>query len=309
MTAEVGLLIGFFLFMLVAVSAAGYIFVLRPSDAVAREGEIPAALAGPEAAQTSTKGLLIRTFRLLGEAMPGASNDSNPLRKRLAAAGYRWPTAVPIFHGIKLASALLVGVVIAWVALALQNDLWSGLLPFFCGFGFGYMMPERVLDRIATSRRDRLRRALPAAMDLMILSIEAGQALDQAVVDASRGLKVTFPDLADELTLMHLELRASNSRSEAIRNFAERNNDLELRKLANLLLDTDRFGTSLGPALRTHAKYLRIRFRQKAQERARKIGVKLVFPVFFLIFPSVILVTLGPAVILITTQMKTLLGP
>ena len=87
-----------------------------------------------------------------------------------------------------------------------------------------------------------------------------------------------------------------------------RNQDSELRKLANLLVDSDRFGVSIGPALRTHAKYLRTRFRQQAQEKARKVGVKLIFPVFFLIFPSVILVTLGPAVILLFTQMKALMA-
>jgi len=107
---------------------------------------------------------------------------------------------------------------------------------------------------------------------------------------------------------LHLELKANTSRAEALRNFSVRSNDMELRKFANLLIDTDRFGTSVGPALKTHARYLRIRFRQIAQEKARKVGVKLIFPVFFLIFPSVILVTLGPALILLYAQMKNLMG-
>jgi tight adherence protein C len=107
---------------------------------------------------------------------------------------------------------------------------------------------------------------------------------------------------------LQLELKATTTRQEALRNFATRCQDMEMRKFANLLIDTDRFGTSLGPALKTHARYLRVRFRQLAQERARKVGVKLIFPVFFLIFPSVILVTLGPAVILLFTQMKSILG-
>jgi tight adherence protein C len=106
-----------------------------------------------------------------------------------------------------------------------------------------------------------------------------------------------------------MELRANPSRLEALQNFAARGRDIELRKFTNLLVDTDRFGTSLGPALRTHGRYLRTRFRQNAQERARKVGVKLIFPVFFLIFPSVILVTLGPAVILLYGQLQALVGP
>ena len=121
-------------------------------------------------------------------------------------------------------------------------------------------------------------------------------------------MRVTHPELASEFTQLQLELKATPSRQEALKNFASRCQDLEMRKFANLLIDTDRFGTTLGPALKTHARYLRIRFRQIAQEKARKVGVKLIFPVFFLIFPSVILVTLGPAVILLFTQMHDLLG-
>jgi tight adherence protein C len=186
-------------------------------------------------------------------------------------------------------------------------DLLQMILPAICGIGFGFLLPDRVLDRLARNRVDRLRRGLPAALDLMVLAIEAGQGLDAAILDTSRGLRATHPDLAAEFTQLQLELRANTTRAEALRNFAERSKDMELRKFANLLIDTDRFGTSLGPALKTHARYLRIRFRQIAQERARKVGVKLIFPVFFLIFPSVILVTLGPAVILIFTQMQHML--
>jgi tight adherence protein C len=164
------------------------------------------------------------------------------------------------------------------------------------------------LDRMGAARVGRLRRALPAALDLLVLAVEAGQGLDAAILDTGRGLRSTHPELASEFTLLHLELKANASRSDALRNFATRSHDMELRKFTNLLIDTDRFGTSVGPALKTHARYLRIRFRQIAQEKARKVGIKLIFPVFFLIFPSVILVTLGPALILLFTQMKTIMG-
>ncbi|MEI9814013.1 MAG: type II secretion system F family protein [Acidobacteriota bacterium] len=114
--------------------------------------------------------------------------------------------------------------------------------------------------------------------------------------------------MASEFNQLHLELRAEASREDALRNFAARTQDQEIRKFAALMLDTDRFGSSLGPALRSHSRYLRTRFRQSAQVRARKVAVKLIFPVFFLIFPSVILVTLGPAAILIFQQMANLVG-
>jgi tight adherence protein C len=201
----------------------------------------------------------------------------------------------------------MLGTAGVWAAVTFSNSSFP-LLPFGAGAGFGFMLPDRVLERLARRRVERLRRGLPAALDLMVLAIEAGQGLDAAILDTSRGLRVAHPDLAAEFTQLQLELRANATRTDALRNFVDRSKDMELRKFANLLIDTDRFGTSLGPALKTHSRYLRIRFRQLAQEKARKVGVKLIFPVFFLIFPSVILVTLGPAVILIFTQMKNLLS-
>lgn len=297
------LLLGFFFFMLAAVSMVGYVFVLRPSRA---DGTGTAAPGQPQ--MPTAQAAVADVFRLIGEAVPGSKGQASSARLELIAAGYRWSSATSIFMGIKCASAVMLGVAGAWAALTFRSNASDALLPAICGIGFGYLLPDRVLEKMARRRVDRLRRALPAALDLLVLGIEAGQGLDAAILDTSRGLRATHPDLATEFTQLHLELKADTTRADALKTFAARGRDLELRKFANLLIDTDRFGASLGPALKTHARYLRIRFRQIAQEKARKVGVKLIFPVFFLIFPSVILVTLGPAVILIFTQMKNLLG-
>ncbi|HLX42676.1 MAG TPA: type II secretion system F family protein [Bryobacteraceae bacterium] len=300
------LLITFFLFTLGAVGVAGYVFVLRPSRVEGTDGEIPPVVRG-QREMPMAQAAVVDMFRLIGEAVPGAEGQAAGARQKLIAAGYRWPSAVSIFLGIKSASAVMLAAACAWAALTFGSETGVAI-PIICGLGFGYMLPDRILDRLARRRVERLRRALPAALDLLVLAVEAGQGLDAAILDTSRGLRVTHPDLAAEFTQLHLELKANTTRAEALKNFADRSHDLELRKFANLLIDTDRFGTSLGPALKTHSRYLRIRFRQVAQEKARKVGVKLIFPVFFLIFPSVILVTLGPAVILIFGQMKNLLG-
>jgi tight adherence protein C len=303
-----GLLIGLFLFVLAAVTGAGYVFVLRPSRTEGPEVEIPGPITLGQRELPAAQAAAVDIFRQLGEAIPGPAHKAAELRLQLAAAGYRWPSAVSIFLGIKAASALMIGAACAWASMIGQADVGAAGLAAICGLGFGYLIPDRVLDRLAARRVARLRRGLPAALDLLVLGIEAGQALDAAILDTSRGLRVSYPDLASEFTLLQLELKANTARSDALKNFAERCRDIELRKFAHLLIDTDRFGTSLGPALKTHARYLRIRFRQSAQEKARKVAVKLIFPVFFLIFPSVILVTLGPAVILLMTQMKSLIG-
>jgi tight adherence protein C len=297
----------FFLFTLVAVSAAGYVFVLRPARANAAEVQIPAPLGQSQTDLPIAQAAVLEMFRLIGEAMPGWKGQAETARALLMAAGYRWPSAVSVFLGIKFGAALMLASAGAWAAVTFQTESAMPLLSAAGGLGFGYMLPDRILERLANRRVQRLRRALPASLDLMVLAVEAGQSLDTGILEAGRGLRTTHPELASEFTQLHLELRANPSRIEALQNFAGRGRDLELRKFVSLLIDTDRFGASLGPALRTHARYLRTRFRQASQERARKIGVKLIFPVFFLIFPSVILVTLGPAIILLFTQMRSLL--
>ena len=302
-----GLLAGLFLFVLAAVSAAGYVFVLRPSKTEGASIEIPQAISLNQRDLPAAQAAFVDAFRLLGESLPLPGNRED-LRRQLVMAGYRWPAAVAIFLGIKAATAVLFGVAAGWGAVVNRPEPIAVVLGTICGLGFGYLIPDRVLEKLGAARVGKLRRALPAALDLLVLAIEAGQGLDAAILDTSRGLRATHPELASEFTQLHLELKANTSRADALRNFAARSNDMELRKFANLLIDTDRFGTSVGPALKTHARYLRIRFRQIAQEKARKVGVKLIFPVFFLIFPSVILVTLGPALILLFTQMKSLMG-
>jgi tight adherence protein C len=302
-----GILIAFFLFTLAGVSAAGYALVLKPREAApAAEAAAPLVLSQPDlpAAQAA----VLDVFRRIGELVPRGLAQRGNIRRLLLSAGFRWPSAVSTFLGIKAAAAIALGIGGAWAALTFGDGGANLFLPSLCGLGFGFLLPDRILERMARNRGARMRRALPAALDLMTLAIEAGQSLDTAILETSRGLRHSHPDLAAEFTQLQLELRAEASRVDALRNFASRTGDGELRKFAALLMDTDRFGSTLGPALRTHTHYLRTRFRQSAQERARKVAVKLIFPVFFLIFPSVVLVTLGPAAILLMTQMRSLLG-
>ena len=305
--SETTLLLAFFATVLGGVVLGGYVFVLRPSEGRQESAPLAADLAAP--ARGGWFGnFFIDMFRRMGEVIPQAREGHGDLQDRLSQVGYRFPSALSVFYGVKCAAALLAAVTAAFAAALMHTDPGAMVLPMLCGAGFGFKLPDIVLGRLANARRAKLRRGLPAALDLMVLGIEAGQAMDQAILDTSRGLQNTHPELSHEFTRLHLELRASNSRQDALRAFGDRNGEPELRKVGALLIDTDRFGTSLGPALRTHARYLRIRFRQMAQEKARKVGVKLIFPVFFLIFPSVILVTLGPAVILIMSSLKKMMN-
>jgi tight adherence protein C len=288
------LLAALFFTVMVAVTAAGYWLM-------ARTASLGASASAPTPSGAALPTTWAETLQWMGELAPVTSRDGDALRRRLVAAGYRSPPAITRFRGLRLVG--VVSVALLGLTIGLFSG-GSGLIAAICGAGVAYLLPDRILDIVVRRRQRRLRSGLPAALDLLVLSVEAGQAIDTALLETSRGLRATFPDLSAELHILSMELRTAASRAESLRAFADRNGEPELRKLANLFVDTDRFGTSLAPALRNHARYLRIRLRQQAQEAARKVGVKLIFPVFFLIFPSVILVTLGPAVMLIMTQLK-----
>jgi tight adherence protein C len=293
---------GFFAFVLTGVLVACYAYQrLTEHRGVEGPGEPP----GPR--PVNSPSAVANLFQSIGENFPASKNEKNPYRMRLASAGYRWPAALPIFYGIKCGSALFFAGLAGIAALVYRGEPSLTPIPMICGLGLGFLLPDRVLNSRVRARARRLRSAIPPALDLMVLAMEAGQSLDQALADASRGLKRNYPDLSAELAQLYLELRTGGSRADSFRSLAARTNEPELRKLSNLMIDSDRYGVSVGPALRSHAKALRTRFRQQAQERARKVGVKLIFPVFFLIFPSVLLVTLGPACIMMYQQLNSLL--
>ncbi|MGH9674453.1 MAG: type II secretion system F family protein [Bryobacteraceae bacterium] len=287
-------LTGFFMFVALAVVAAGLLWSrLHPASA---EGSLGGGF--------SMRQWLLKLLVKAGEKIPATQRDPASERKQLFQAGYRGPQSIAFWRGTRWVVAGGLAVVALAVAAVVQGSLSESLLPMLCAGGFGYLLPQRILEWRTKARRQRIRSAVPSAVDLLVLATEAGQPLDQSMYDTAHSLAAIYPDLSSEFMFCQLEMRAGKSRAESLRHLAERSSEPELARLANLLLDGERFGTSLGPALRSHARFLRTRMRHKAQEAARKLGVKLVFPVFFLIFPSVLLVTLGPAYL----QMRAFLG-
>jgi tight adherence protein C len=161
----------------------------------------------------------------------------------------------------------------------------------------GYFLPGLVLDRIISKRREKIRFALPDALDLLVICAEAGCGLDQSLVTVSRELVVAHPVLCEELNILNLESLAGKTRQDALRNFATRTGEEEVQRLVALLVQTDRFGTSVSEALRTQSDAMRVHRRQQAEERAGKIGVKLVFPIFFFCLPSLFIIAAGPGML------------
>lgn len=293
------LVAAFFAFVMLAVSAGALLYQRWQNEPAPAGGPAATALAGgggEDAGGSPLEALLAA----LGKGLSHRKDDD--LRRQLFRAGYRAPSALAMFHGAQIMSAVGVAIILAWSSVFAHGG--SILLPIVCGLGFGFLAPKRYLDYRVRKRAMLLRSALPPALDLIVLALEAGQTLDQAMQESARSLRRVYPDLASEFTFCSLEMRAGTPRAESLRRMGERCGEEEIRKLISVLIDGERFGQSLGPALRSHAHYLRTRMRQRAQEAARKLSVKLVLPVFFLIFPSVLVVTLAPAYI----QLKVFLG-
>jgi tight adherence protein C len=161
----------------------------------------------------------------------------------------------------------------------------------------GYLLPGFWLSQRTAKRQKQITNGLPDALDLMVVCVEAGSGIDQAIMKTSDELVISYPALAEEMRLIGTEMRAGKPRLEAFKNFAARTKVDEVRALVAMLVQTDRFGTSIAQALRTHAETSRVKRRQRAEERAAKIGVKLVFPLVFCLFPALYVAILGPAVV------------
>ena len=228
----------------------------------------------------------------MGERAPRSTKELGTLRLRLVQAGFRRDEAMAIFFGIRVVAAL------ALFALFSTNIVMKANLTFaLAGVGAGYLLPGIVLARLAKRRAHRIRLSLADALDLLVVSVEAGLGLDQALTRVGSELEFAYPDLSSELRLVNLELRAGKPRPEALRNLADRTGVEDLNSLVTMLIQTDKFGTSVSQSLRVYSETLRTKRRQRAEEAAAKTGVKMVFPLVLCIFPAVWIVTIGPAAI------------
>ena len=217
--------------------------------------------------------------------------ESGDAARRLALAGYRDPQAAEVFYATKLLAPVLAAVVAGFV---IRQDVffWFVILG-----AVGFMVPDLWLTMAVSRRRERVRLSLPDALDLLVICMEAGLGLDQAMIRVGRELAISNPDISDELSIINMEQRAGKPRLEAWRNMADRT-DLEVvRSFVSMLVQTERFGTPISRSLATFADSLRLKRRQLAEELAAKTTIKMIFPLALFIFPSMFIVLLAPAVI------------
>jgi tight adherence protein C len=275
--------------------AFGYYYYVKPGRLL-DQLVASSSVSQMEARRPERGFMLARLLEPIGGLLPLSAQDTAIQQRELIAAGIRNENAIRVVYGAKLTLAAVLLVIALVLRTHLDNPLLRVLFPV-AGCGIGYLLPGFVIGRMITRRNQGIRLALPDVLDLLVICTEAGCGLDQAIINVSRELKNVHPAVSDELSLVNMEIMAGKSRSEALRNFARRVGEDELKKIVAILIQTDRFGTSVADALRTQSDYLRIRRRQEAEERAGKVGVKLVFPIFFFCLPSLLVVTAGPGIL------------
>ncbi|MGH9771466.1 MAG: type II secretion system F family protein [Candidatus Acidiferrales bacterium] len=285
--------LGIFVVLVGIVVVFGYAHYVKPSrflDQLAVREVVVAPIERPAATAEFSLASLLEP---IGKLLPVSAQDAAVWKDKLTAAGIRSSSALGVLYGAKLVLAMVLGL----AALLLRDHLFSeGLLRIFAPFiagAAGYVLPGMILARLVKRRRTAIRLSLADVLDLLVVCTEAGCGLDQALVNVARELKEVHPAIAEELTIVNMEMMAGKSRADALRNLGRRSGEDELKKLAALLVQTDRFGTSISEALRTQSDFMRVRRRQEAEERAGKVGVKLVFPIFFCCLPSLLVVTAG----------------
>jgi tight adherence protein C len=222
------------------------------------------------------------------------------LQKRFLMAGIYNEQSVHIFFGVKLGMLLVLPLVVLifwWGHTTQRGPLIAGVSVLLL---LGYILPDFILNNLIKSRQKKVRAALPDALDLMVVCVEAGQGLNAAMKRVSEDLIESSPIIAREMLMVNLEIMAGLEREQALKNLGERTGVDELISLCNILIQSDRFGTSIGQALRTQSDFMRTTRQKKLEELAAKTPVKLVFPLLLFIFPAIMVVVLGPAVIRIS---------
>jgi tight adherence protein C len=292
-----------FLFVLEMTPKRSQAISQRLDDLQAAGGQSRSILQRRRRAEQTEK--LKSVVQAFGESIQERSGTPSALRLRLIQAGYPSAAAVPLFLGtrILLPAGLGTGSLLLLPILGVSPvKVILGVVYFT---GLGYVLPTLIVGMRIRKRQKEMQRALPDALDMLVVSVEAGLGLNQALVRVADEIFRLSPVLSEQMTLVNLEIRAGTAREEALRNLADRTGLADIASLMGMLIQTDRFGTSVAQALRIHADTMRTKRRQRAEEAAAKTTIKLIFPLVFCVFPALFVVILGPAVIQIIQALKS----
>ena len=254
----------------------------------------------PEANRSVSKNAIVNIFINLGSRMRlKKAEDGSMKQVRFLKAGIRNPKAALIFWGVKCFLAMLfmaIFLVLSILVFRVMNGQLTLVLGVLMPF-LGFYLPDLWLRQKTEKRQEKLLKALPDALDLMVVCVEAGMGLDEAINRVAKESKLQSKELSDEFSFLSLELRAGKQRKDALRNLAERTNLEEVNNLVTLLIQADKFGTNIADTLRVYSDSFRTERFQRAEEMAAKMPVKLIFPLILFIFPALFIVIIGPAII------------
>jgi len=247
-------------------------------------------------------------IKRLGNFVPQSPKDVTVMQRRLIRAGIRKESALKVLYGAKA----VLGVTLPLIALAVvagsETDPGNKFVVVLLAAAIGFFGPNEYVRRKAAGRQKEIARGLPNALDLLVVCVESGLGLDQAILQVSKELEHAHPEISEEFGLVNLELKAGKRRVDALRNLGERTGVDDLKKLVAVLIQADRFGTGVAQSLRAHSDFMRVQARQVAEEKAAKLGVKLIFPIFFCILPSLFVVTVGPVAMKIVRELVPMMN-
>ena len=240
----------------------------------------------------------------LGEMIPRSPEEMSRQERRLVTAGFRRKDAAVLFYGVKLSLAILLLLGFAVTGYLASNPLLYVVLAVL----LGAMAPDFWMGFRIKRRKENIQLAIPDALDLTVVCVEAGLGLDQSLMRIGSEIRPLHRDLSDELRLLNLEVNAGKSRVQSLRNLANRTEVDDLKALVAVLIQTDKFGTSVAQSLRVFSDSLRVKRRQRAEERSAKTTIKMIPPLVFFIMPSIFVVVLGPAIITLVQEFLPSLG-
>ena len=285
-----------------------YWLLFRPVSATAqRLSELDEARPGvvaPSIEVNAMESLAARVAEPINKLVPPSAAGAKKLQRELMQAGYRSPSASSVYRVTQLFSMLFFPLLVLTIFSFMAYSLNDALLPVLLAFGAGFILPRFVLNRLIASRKLRITWGLADALDLMVITMEAGLGLNAAMLRVCEELRPVHPDISKEFELANLEIRVGRERSEALRNLADRTGVEDLDSLVDMLIQADRFGTSIARAVRVYSDSLRTKRRQRAEQAAQKAAFKLLLPLGALLFPTMFIIILGPALLNISDMLN-----
>ena len=295
-----------FVAVMMVISLTGLKVYVRPKEAMDRVAGN--ATGSSDSAPIHPSLALHDLVKRLGNLVPASPKEASTMQRRLIRAGLRNPQALKFLFGAKVIFGILLPLIAGLLLARSSADPNNQLMVVLAAAAVGFFGPNEFV-RLAGKRRQKgVHRGLANALDLLVVCVESGLGIDQAIIQAAKELEHAHPEVSEEFTLVSLELKAGKRRVEALRNLADRTTVEDLKKLVAVLIQADRFGTGVAQSLRAHADYMRVQARQIAEEKAAKLGVKLVFPIFFCILPSLFVVTVGPVVMKILRELLPMMN-